>query len=277
MYGSVPTCRSISPDLPLGARGLVVFASRPCCTLFLFPACSSGAWAAKLALPHPSSLRSFIPSSITLKLPIIIFIMFSVGVSTLLALLTALPFSLQASADDWRSRAIYQVVTDRFARTDGSTTAPCDPAEGEYCGGTWQGLVKQLDYIQGMGFSAIWISPVTLNLMQTTVDLQSYHGYWQQNLYELNPKFGTVNDLKALGNALHSRSMYLMVDVVVGNVAFAGSPSSVDYSTFDPFNSQQYFHQYCAMTDANNLTEVRDVSHCSTPNLGARSRVPSAG
>ena len=53
----------------------------------------------------------------------------------------------------WRSQSIYQVVTDRFARTDGSTSASCDL--NRYCGGTWQGLIKKLDYIQNMGFSAV--------------------------------------------------------------------------------------------------------------------------
>lgn len=44
-------------------------------------------------------------------------------------------------------------MTDRFARTDGSTSATCDL--NEYCGGTWQGLISRLDYIQQMGFTAV--------------------------------------------------------------------------------------------------------------------------
>jgi alpha-amylase len=55
----------------------------------------------------------------------------------------------------WRSQSIYQVLTDRFARTDGSTTASCDV--NKYCGGTWQGIIKKLDYIQQMGFTAVCI------------------------------------------------------------------------------------------------------------------------
>jgi hypothetical protein len=56
----------------------------------------------------------------------------------------------------WRSQSIYQVITDRFARADGSTTASCDL--NRYCGGTWQGLINKLDYIQNMGFSAVSVS-----------------------------------------------------------------------------------------------------------------------
>jgi alpha-amylase len=60
-----------------------------------------------------------------------------------------------ATVNDWRSRSIYQVITDRFARPDGSTTAPCVLADNKYCGGTWQGIINKLDYIQGMGFTAV--------------------------------------------------------------------------------------------------------------------------
>jgi hypothetical protein len=59
------------------------------------------------------------------------------------------------SPAEWRAQSIYQVMTDRFARTDGSTTASCDL--GNYCGGTWQGLINHLDYVQDMGFTAVSI------------------------------------------------------------------------------------------------------------------------
>lgn len=75
----------------------------------------------------------------------------------------------------WRSQSIYQVMTDRFARTDLSTTAACSASAGIYCGGTWNGLISKLDYIQDMGFTAVWISPITEQLSGTTVDGASYH------------------------------------------------------------------------------------------------------
>lgn len=71
-------------------------------------------------------------------------------------------------------------MTDRFARTDGSTSAPCD--FNSYCGGTWQGLINKLDYIQQMGFTAVWISPVVQNVEGLTGDGDSYHGFWAQNI-----------------------------------------------------------------------------------------------
>ena len=57
------------------------------------------------------------------------------------------------SQGEWAKQSIYQVLVDRFARTDGSTSAACDL--NSYCGGTWRGIINHLDYIQGMGFTAV--------------------------------------------------------------------------------------------------------------------------
>jgi len=127
-------------------------------------------------------------------------------------IITALGFALcntalAASSADWRSRSIYQVITDRFARTDASTTATCDTGVGLYCGGTWRGLINKLDYIQNMGFDAIWISPITKQIEGKTAYGEAYHGYWQQDLDNVNSHFGTEADLKDLANILHSRGM----------------------------------------------------------------------
>lgn len=61
------------------------------------------------------------------------------------------------TAAEWRESSIYQVLTDRFATTEGSSS---NCQINNYCGGTWKGIENKLDYIQGMGFDAIWISPV---------------------------------------------------------------------------------------------------------------------
>ena len=77
----------------------------------------------------------------------------------LLAVLSLLQYGVwsawAASASEWRSRVIYQVLTDRFALANGSITATCNVTNKKYCGGTWRGLIKNLDYIQDMGFTAV--------------------------------------------------------------------------------------------------------------------------
>jgi Alpha amylase, catalytic domain len=78
-----------------------------------------------------------------------------------ISLLAAASFSttvLAASPSLWSSQSIYQLLTDRFARTDGSTNATCDVSIGKYCGGTYQGIINHLDYIQNMGFTAVCVA-----------------------------------------------------------------------------------------------------------------------
>ncbi|XRM45246.1 hypothetical protein ABZX51_008347 [Aspergillus tubingensis] len=149
-----------------------------------------------------------------------------------------------ASRDQWIGRSIYQIVTDRFARSDNSTTAACDAAQGNYCGGSFQGIINKLDYIQNLGFDAIWISPAQTQISARTADLSAYHGYWPNDLYSINSHFGTPKELQALSSALHDRGMYLMLDIVVGDMAWAGNSSTVEYSTFKPFDDQKYFHDF---------------------------------
>jgi len=172
----------------------------------------------------------------------------------ILSLLSFSSTSLAADAAAWRGRSIYQAVTDRFARPDGSTTAPCDPTAEQYCGGTWQGLIKQLDYITGMGFTAVWISPITAPIPIPG----AYHGYWQQNLYELNTAFGNASDLIDLANALHARDMLLMVDIVVNHNGNVGYPNETVYTQFTPFDDESYYHTYCNITNWNDPTMIEE-------------------
>ena len=161
--------------------------------------------------------------------------------------------ALAASSSEWRGRSIYQVFTDRFARTDGSTTASCSPGYQGYCGGTWAGITNHLDYIRGMGFDAIWISPIVEQVDDPT---RGFNGYSAKDAYSLNNNFGSAAELNALATALHSRGMYLMVDVVVNHFAWSGSAEETDYSTFNPFNDSSYFHPICWVTDYTNQTNV---------------------
>ena len=61
--------------------------------------------------------------------------------------------------------------------------------------------------ISGVGANAIWISPIP---EQTA---NGYHGYWQKDISNLNPNFGTPSDLKDLVNECHSRGIWVMLDV----------------------------------------------------------------
>lgn len=165
-----------------------------------------------------------------------------------------------ASLEEWKGRSIYQVLTDRFAIA-GSTTSNnvrCAVTDGLYCGGSWQGIKENLDYIQGMNFDAIWISPVVAQLPQRTGDGEAYSAYWQQDLYSLNPSFGTKDDLNDLIREVHDRDMFLMLDVVVNHMAYAGLPRLIDYSVLNPFDDPIYYHDYCQVDDSS----ITNIEQC---------------
>ncbi|KAI9645162.1 hypothetical protein NHQ30_005896 [Ciborinia camelliae] len=184
--------------------------------------------------------------------------------------------SQAATSEEWASRSIYQIITDRYHRSDGSD-APCNITN--YCGGTWNGITENLDYIQNMGFTAIQISPVNLNINSTTAYGQAFHGYWQTSLYDLNPNFGSADDLLNLSAELHKRNMYLLVDVVASEFAVdignhnMTSDTKIDYSAFSPapFNDESSYNPYCPIVDWQNKTEYQDCwlgwTGVATPDL----------
>ncbi|KAK2730045.1 alpha-amylase [Colletotrichum kahawae] len=172
---------------------------------------------------------------------------------------TALSALTQAAdVEEWKSRSIYQVMIDRYAHDDGSTDQTCELYK--FCGGTWKGLMNKLDYIQDMGFTAIQISPIVQNMDDDTAVGEAYHGYWSLDNYATNDKFGTQQDFKDLVKAIHDRDMYIMVDVVVNNMVqkLDSLPPKLDYSKFNPFNDEKYFHPYCNVTDWTNSTDYQD-------------------
>lgn len=79
---------------------------------------------------------------------------------------------------------------------------------GNYCGGTFEGLSQKLPYITGMGFDAIWISPVVDNIEC------GYHGYWAQKKFEIESHFGGADGLQELMNACKTAGVAVMLDIV---------------------------------------------------------------
>jgi alpha-amylase len=92
-----------------------------------------------------------------------------------------------------------------------------------------------LDYIKGMGFDAIWISPVVTN------SPGGYHGYWALDWDQINPYFGTDQELKDLVTAAHAKGIWVMVDVVGNHVA----PIGTDYAQVNPYNKEEHYHTDC--------------------------------
>ena len=125
---------------------------------------------------------------------------------------------IETHVDDWRDQVIYQLVVDRFANGDARNDFRVDPTSlARYQGGDWQGIIDQLDYLQALGVTALWISPVVLNV-DTDAGIDGYHGYWAVDLERVNPHFGDLAMLRRLVDAVHERGMLVVLDIVTNHM-----------------------------------------------------------
>ncbi len=100
-------------------------------------------------------------------------------------------------------------------------------------GGTIRGLTAKLGYLQRMGITALWVSPI----FQQVAFAETYHGYGIQNFLSIDPHFGTEQDLVDLVNTAHSMGMYVVLDIIInhtGNV-FSYNPDRYHTTNQDGF------------------------------------------
>ncbi|KAF2636860.1 alpha-amylase A type-3 precursor [Massarina eburnea CBS 473.64] len=172
--------------------------------------------------------------------------------------LTALVTAADTNA--WKSRSIYFVLTDRVARTSSDAGGNACSNLGNYCGGTFKGLESKLDYIKGMGFDAIWITPVVTN------SAGGYHGYWAQDLDSINSNYGTADDLKSLVSTAHSKGIYVMVDVVANHMGLA----AISDDRPAPMNQTDSYHSTCDI-DYSSQTSVENCRIAGLPDVNTQS------
>jgi len=125
----------------------------------------------------------------------------------------------QSNADiDWRDQVIYQILIDRWENGDRSNDFNISPGvPARYHGGDWQGVIDRLDYLEELGVTALWISPVVRNV-EEDAGFASYHGYWAQDLLRPNPHFGDIMKLRELVDAAHGRDMLVILDIVTNHM-----------------------------------------------------------
>jgi glycosidase len=121
---------------------------------------------------------------------------------------------------DWRDRWIYFLMIDRFNNpTAPPRHAPFDDEFDGFQGGTLVGVRAQLGYLQSLGVGAIWITPPLQNKINLngSPNEGTYHGYGIQHFLEVDPRFGTEQDLIALVDEAHARGIYIIFDIVINH------------------------------------------------------------
>ncbi|WP_426592932.1 pullulanase-type alpha-1,6-glucosidase [Cellulomonas sp. McL0617] len=135
--------------------------------------------------------------------------------------------------DPGADQQFYFLMTDRFADGDASNdtggltgdrlTTGFDPTDkGFYEGGDLAGLRSKLDYIQGLGSTAIWLTPSFKNkpVQGTGADASAgYHGYWVTDFTQIDPHLGTNAELQSLIADAHARGIKVYFDIITNHTA----------------------------------------------------------
>ena len=148
----------------------------------------------------------------------------------------------------------YFVLPDRYSDGDSSNNTggiPGGPADhgfladdkAFYHGGDLAGLTAKLDYLQNLGVTAIWMTPVFENnptQPDSSTDLgvgAAYHGYWIVDFLNTDPHLGTNTELQTLISEAHARGMKIFFDIVINHTG-----DIIDYAegSYDYRNKTDY-------------------------------------
>lgn len=115
---------------------------------------------------------------------------------------------------------VYLVMVDRFEDT-APNPGPVDLDDPQaWHGGDLAGVEARLDHLEGLGVKTVWLTPVFASQQEPFGGWGAFHGYWVTDPTALDPRFGTMDDLRSLSDALHARGMRLVLDVVYNHVGW---------------------------------------------------------
>lgn len=129
---------------------------------------------------------------------------------------------------DHRELSIYQVMVASFQHGNGGASGYSDlhGPNGHTKNGNLRGIINALDYIKGLGMNAIWMTPIFNSEGCRTFGggtrLEAT-GYYATNFFEVDPKFGSLDEFKELVNKAHEKGMYIILDGVFGHSGADGS------------------------------------------------------
>jgi len=118
------------------------------------------------------------------------------------------------------SDAMYLIMPDRFANGNPDNDSSAKMVEkadrtnlGGRHGGDLQGVIDNLDYLEDLGITTLWSTP----LLEDNDKAYSYHTYAQSDVYSIDPRYGSNEDYKKLAAEMHSRDMKLVMDYVTNH------------------------------------------------------------
>lgn len=137
---------------------------------------------------------------------------------------TAARSNFNSGSASWQGQIIYQVMPDRFYDGDSSNNLGVDKKNlRAWHGGDLVGLTQKLEYIQKLGATVVWLTPIYQQSSQNFFDTAGYHGYWPYDFRAVDPHFGTLEGFKTLLETAHQKGIKVMLDQVVNHYGY-GTP-----------------------------------------------------
>jgi len=216
--------------------------------------------------------------------------------SVLTGLCLSLAFAMPAAADylsrPFADDTMYFLVLDRFAKNDGdgADLPAVDPANPRYFhGGNLRAAAAKLDYIKGLGVTAIWMTPIFVNQLYAgdrpdKAGSTGYHGYWILDFLHVDPHFGSEDELKFLIAEAHKRDIKVFFDIVVNHTGDVIKYRECSGEERCPYRSKADFPYSRRATDGKpinpgfqgdtleteeNFAKLTDMSYAYTPYLPA--------
>ncbi len=145
------------------------------------------------------------------------------------------------------SDVLYMLMPDRFA--DGKPERDVVKTMNNYVvdrnepslrhGGDIAGLMQHLDYFEELGVTALWFTPLLENNSPDRDIFSTYHGYATTDYYNVDPRFGTNEEYRALTDACHKRGLKVVMDMIFNHCGFE-HPWVKDQPSKDWFNTNEW-------------------------------------
>ncbi len=182
-------------------------------------------------------------------------------------------YSLKARKENSRFRksydasdVIYLLMPDRFANGNTANDSDASVTEkynrefpGGRHGGDIEGIIKNINYINELGATAVWSTP----LCEDNDEKYSYHTYGQSDVYKIDPRYGTNADYLRMSQALHQRGMKNIMDYVTNHWGWK-------HWMINDLPTRDWIHQFPEFTNSNyrmttqfdsNASKI-DAEHC---------------
>ena len=152
---------------------------------------------------------------------------------------------------------LYMLMPDRFAngntandRVPGMRSQVCDRNKPSYRhGGDLEGIRQHLDYLNDLGVTALWFTPVLENDSPESPWNDTYHGYATTNYYRVDPRFGTNEDYKKLVDEAHAKGLKVVMDMIFNHCGFE-HPWVADMPSDDWFNTNEWLKESKGSSDS---------------------------